>query len=385
MRILKVTQAYFPYLEKGGPATKVRALAEGLAQRGHGVTVLTSAYEPTPEYQTSTLHGVEVIYLRMMFSDRALTVNSGLIPFCRRRLREFDIVHIYGFYDLLGPAVAFFCRKQALPYVLEPMGMYRPIVRSIAKKRVYHWLLGGSLTRAAQRLIATSQFEQAELLEEGIAPDRVFLRRNGVDLSEFRDLPPKGVFRKELGIPNGRPLVLYLGRLSKKKGLNHLLRAMAPLAEKAHLAIVGPDDGDGTLQEIQRMRTELQLERSVTLREGRYGREKLQAMVDADVFVLPSQNENFGNAIAEAIACGTPVLVTDRCGIAPLVDQKAGLVVAYSVEALQAGLARILDDALLRERFRAGCTRTAAALTWGEPIRHMESLYQQIAQEARAA
>jgi glycosyltransferase involved in cell wall biosynthesis len=385
MRILKVTQAYFPYLEKGGPATKVRALAEGLAARGHAVTVLTSAYAPTPEYQTRTIQGVEVIYLRVLLSNRALTVNAGLISFCRRRLREFEAVHIYGMYDLLGPTVAFFCRKHGLPYVLEPMGMYRPIVRSITKKRVYHWLLGGSLARAAQRLVATSQLEEKELHDEGVAPGRVVVRRNGVNLSEFHDLPRTGDFRKELGIQNGQPLVLYLGRLSKKKGLDVLLRAFARLSAKAHLAIVGPDDGDGAAEEIRHLRSELGLEKSVTLLGGRYGREKLQAMVDADLFVLPSQNENFGNAVAEAIACGTPVLVTDRCGIAPLVDQKAGLVVPYETGALQAGLARMLDDEPLRERLRAGCRQTAATLSWEEPIQEMESLYQQIAQEARAA
>jgi glycosyltransferase involved in cell wall biosynthesis len=385
MRILKVTQAYFPYLEKGGPATKVRALAEGLAARGHTVTVLTSAYAPTPEYQTRTIQGVEVTYLRALLSDRALTVNSGLISFCRRRLREFDVVHIYGLYDLLGPTVAFFCRKHRLPYVLEPMGMYRPIVRSITKKRVYHWLLGGSLVQAARRLIATSQLEEKELHDEGIAPGRVVVRRNGVDLNEFLDLPLPGGFRGELGIQNGRPLVLFLGRISKKKGLDILLRAFAKLRARAHLAVVGPDDGDGTVAEIQRLRSELKLENEVTVLHARYGRQKLQAMVDADLFVLPSQNENFGNAVAEAIACGTPVLVTDHCGIAPLVDEKAGLVVPYGAEALHAGLARILEDEPLRERLRTGCRQTAATLGWEEPIQQMESIYNQIAREARAA
>src|ERR1700693_3716714 len=90
-----------------------------------------------------------------------------------------------------------------------------------------------------------------------------------------------------------------------------------------------------------------------------YGDAKWAAYRDADVFVLPSQNENFGNTAAEAVACGTPVLVTDRCGIAPLIDQRAGLVVPHNRAALEAGLRRFLDDPTLSARLRAGCGEVA--------------------------
>jgi glycosyltransferase involved in cell wall biosynthesis len=375
MRILKVTQIYYPYLEKGGPAVKVRALAEHLARRGHEVTVLTAQLRPFDQEQEDKAN---VLYLRTVAKYRTMTINRGLLPFCRQRLRTFDVVHIYGLYDLLGPVVAWFCRQWEIPYVVEPMGMYRPIVRSLGKKHLYHRLLGRALVEGAAALIATSEQERRELIEEGIASERVMVRRNGLNLSEFDGLPSRQVFRQELGLSDKEPLVLYLGRISHKKGLDLLLRAFAKLPTTARLAVIGPDDQDGCVQELERLRAQLGLEERVVLAGPRFGAQKLEALVGADLFVLPSQNENFGNAAAEAIACGVPVLVTDRCGIAPLVNGRAGLVVSYNEQSVREGLARLLEDGAARERLRAGCADVARQLSWEEPVARMEALYQQI-------
>jgi len=120
MRILQVTQAYYPFQDRGGPAIKVRSIARALVALGHGVTVLTAdlgfgaaeiasaaAVRENGGWQ-SNLDDVETIYFATQSHYRNLTVNVGVIGFCRRRLREFDIVHIYGLYDALGPAVAWY-------------------------------------------------------------------------------------------------------------------------------------------------------------------------------------------------------------------------------------------------------------------------------------
>jgi glycosyltransferase involved in cell wall biosynthesis len=114
-----------------------------------------------------------------------------------------------------------------------------------------------------------------------------------------------------------------------------------------------------------------------------YGDAKWAAYRDADLFVLPSQNENFGNTAAEAVACGTPVLVTDRCGIAPIVDRRAGLVVPHDCASLEAGLEKILGDLAFAARLRAGCGEVARSLGWAEPLAQMESLYQELVSEGR--
>ena len=125
---------------------------------------------------------MEAIYLRTSARYRALTWNPGVADFCRERLESYDIVHIYGLYDLIGPRVASACRRIGRPYVVEPMGMFQPIVRNFLSKRLYHAVLGRAMLRGASRLIATAEQERQELLAGGIPDGKIVVRRNGIDV-----------------------------------------------------------------------------------------------------------------------------------------------------------------------------------------------------------
>jgi glycosyltransferase involved in cell wall biosynthesis len=110
-----------------------------------------------------------------------------------------------------------------------------------------------------------------------------------------------------------------------------------------------------------------------------YGENKWAAYRDADVFVLPSQNENFGNTAAEAVAASTPVIVTEQCGIAPLLANEAGLVVRHDSASLSEALASVLSTEETHARLAAGCARVTSRLGWEEPVREMEKLYARLA------
>ena len=392
MRILKTTQTYYPYLSKGGPPAKVRGIARALVDRGHEVTVVTADFgEPdsiadahegqrrkTEWGWESSLDGVEAIYLSSLANYRAATINPSVIKFCARRLRAFDVVHIYGLYDGLGAVAGWFCRQSGTPYVLEPLGMFGAKIRSHQKKRVYDHIIGRELLHGAEAVVATSETERSELVAAGLNPEKVVLRRNGLDLGEYQNLPTKGALRARLNVGASEYLVLFLGRISFIKGLDLLVEAFAQIDSDARLVIAGPDDRDGCLETIRGSITALKIEDRVILPGPLFGKEKLEALVDADVLVLPSRHESFGNAAAEAIACGTPVLVTGKCGIAPLVAGRAGLVTACEVESLRDGLARLrLDDTLL-PRLKEGCENLARSLSWDEPVGMMERHYESL-------
>ncbi|HTC63517.1 MAG TPA: glycosyltransferase [Candidatus Saccharimonadales bacterium] len=399
MRLLHVTQSYFPFLAMGGPTVKVRALARGLASSGHGVTVLSvdlgfdrkmqevAGAVPTRWGFEAKEDGVEAIYLRTRARYRALTWNPGARAFCRELLRDYDLTHIYGLYDLLGPQVARACRKIARPYVVEPMGMFLPIVRNIRLKRFYHDTLGGRLLRGASRVIATAEQERQEFLEGGIPDSKIVVRRNGIEIpAEF---PAAGAFRDRWKIARDARLILFLGRLVSKKSPDLMLEVFSRWGERGNgsrgsvLVMAGPDEGDGFREHLESLASRMKLDGSVLFTGPLYGDDKWAAYRDADVFVLPSQNENFGNTAAEAIACGTPVLVTDRCGIAPMIGQRAGLVVPHDCAALEAGMARILGDQAFALQLREGCNEVRNLLSWAEPLAQMEALYQTIISEHR--
>jgi glycosyltransferase involved in cell wall biosynthesis len=303
--------------------------------------------------------------------------------FSRDQVRSFDLVHVYGLYDLLAPPVARVCRSLGIPYIVEPIGMFRPIVRSIALKHVYQRLFGDTLIRGAQRIVATSAQERTELINGGVPAEKIVIRRNGIESPE--QLPTAGSFRRQWRISENAQIVLYLGRLVSKKSPDLLLEAFAQYRQKssgsAMLVLAGPDEDDGYRRQLVARARQLGLAGQVLFTGPLYSDAKWAAYRDADVFVLPSQNENFGNTAAEAVACGTPVLLTDRCGVAALVGDRAGLVVPYSLEALTAGLKRLLNDLALRQRLREGCASAARELGWDEPLDETESMYAQLVGE----
>lgn len=394
MRILNVTQSYAPFFEFGGPPEKVRALSEGLAKMGNDVTVLTADWglekrlselpgeppaENSPFGKKREVRGVKAIYLANWFHYRAASWNPALPRYLRARLQNFDVVHIFGLYDLLGPRTAAAALERNIPYVVEPIGMFVPIVRNLFLKRIYHQLLGVKMLQNAAAIIATAEQEKSELIAGGIPPDKIILRRNGVTAPTT--LPARGRFRSSLNIPPGAHLILFLGRLSQKKSPDLLLQAFAqlpPSSIAAHLAFVGPDES-GMLARLHLMAEQLNVAPRVHFSGPLSGDAKWSAYCDADIFVLPSQNENFGNTAAESVAAGTPVIVTDQCGIAPLLDGVAGIALQHSASSLSETIANLLNDQALYARLKTGCATAVQRLDWGLPIREMDSLYRKLA------
>jgi glycosyltransferase involved in cell wall biosynthesis len=424
MRILKVTQSYAPFFEFGGPPVKVRALAERLARRGHEVTVLTADWgldkrlglgeegkaEASPFGRRWRANGVTAEYLANWCSYRALSWNPALGRYLRARLKDFDVVHIYGLYDFFGPRVAKECGKKKIPYVVEPIGMFLPIVRNIRLKKMYHRLWGREMLAGAAAIVATAEQEREELVVGGVAAQKILVRRNGVEGPER--LPERGLFRKRLGITAAAKMILFLGRLAEKKSPDLLLRAFAGLEEEkekcnaeaqssqsgedlksrleagamkdqAQLVFVGPDEA-GMRGRLEAMAKDLGVRERVHFCGPLDGEGKWEAYRDADIFVLPSQNENFGNTAAEAATVGTPVIVTEQCGIAPLLKDVAGLVVRHEEGELRGALARLLNDGQLYGELQRGCATALAQLGWDEPVQEMEMIYSRLAGDVRS-
>jgi glycosyltransferase involved in cell wall biosynthesis len=388
VRILKVVQAYYPFKEKGGPVVKVRALARGLAHRGHQVTVLTADLgllernghgmnvERCDWGWKSKEDGVEAIYLSVLARYRALTLNPGVVGFCREALGGFDLVHFYGLYDLLGPATSYFCRRQGVPYVIEPMGMYRPIDRSFRLKRLWHRAAGGAFWQNAALIIATSEMERQELLEDGVPADKVVIRYNGIDPGSYASLPRRGGFRAKWGISSEEPLIVFLSRLIPRKGADILIEAFEKACpQSGRLVIAGPEGEAGYLAYLEKCARNCGVEQRVIFTGPLYDEGKKVVLTDADVFALPSRYENFANAPAEAMACGVPVIITDSCGIRSLVEGQAGLISVPEKEALAGALRRLIDDKDLYARMKEPHRRVAEQLSWGRLTEQMEGYY----------
>jgi glycosyltransferase involved in cell wall biosynthesis len=145
------------------------------------------------------------------------------------------------------------------------------------------------------------------------------------------------------------------------------------------LVFAGPDE-QGMEARLKGLATETGVANRVSFTGPVFGDEKWTAYKDADVFVLPSQNENFGNAAAESAAAGTPVIVTENCGVAPWLAE-AGRIIPHEESSLVKALEELLRDETLRDLLGRKALDASAKIGWEEPVREAEALYRKLAEK----
>lgn len=319
MRILQVIPVFSASF--GGPVRVVHSISKELAKR-HEVTVYTtSALDHKHDFRASPaeveINGYPVFYFPRIFRFSGFDISLSMARAFRKTLSEYDIVHLHSWRHFQDILVHYYAKKCGVPYVLQAHGSLPRIVAKQELKWIYDVFLGRQLLRDASKVIATTQMEAEQYKSRGVFEEKIAVVPNGIDQSEFNQLPMRGVFRKKYGIEDKEKLVLYIGRIHRIKGIDMLIKAFARLQRKLHdarLAIVGPDDG--YLSTCKEIATEFGVERKILFVAPLYGKDKLEVYVDADVCVFPSRYEIFGMTILEACACAKPVIATEVSGAA---------------------------------------------------------------------
>jgi len=382
MRILQITPAFIPS-EFGGIKIQSYYLSRELARRGHEVTVYTSnARNSRANLDRKGLYdmdGVKVVYFNNYLSNRwfPLFFTPGIVKSLRDELKKYDIVHQHGIRTFQSIAAHYYCAKYEVPYVLSPHGSLPQINNWVFLKKMYDYVLGHKILVQAAKVIATTRIEADQCRKLGIEESKIVQSTNGIDVDEYEQLPERGAFRKNYHIKEKR-IVLSLGRIHKIKGLDILAAAFAELlrdGEDIRLVIAGQDYGySAELKKILRM---LNVENKVTFTGFLSGRAKIQAYVDSDVYVLPSVYESFSTTVLEALACATPVILTDRCYIADAINDQTGLVIPYDKEQLQHALLKMLSDEKMRLRFgEKGKLLVREKFNWKKIAEQIEDVYE---------
>ena len=226
---------------------------------------------------------------------------------------------------------------------MAPNGTAPRLERRFLAKRVFDVIAGNRILRRARRVLAVSGAEERQLETLGVAKSRVRRVPNPVDLEEFAVPPVRGRFRQRIGCGN-RPLILYLGKLTPRKRVDDLVRAIPLLASSPCLVIAGNDMGGGA--RIRRTVTSLSLDRRTVFTGLLRGRERLEALADADVVVYPAEHEIFGLVPLEALLAGTPVVVSGDCGCGEIIASVGGGAVVPVGDVT--AIARAIDDVLAR-------------------------------------
>jgi len=380
MRILHVVPSYLPAVRYGGPIFAVHGLCRALASRGHEVQVFTTNVDgpgvtPTPIATPVDLDGVQIRYFPSPLFRR-LYWSPALGWALHQEIGKFDIVHLHSVFLWPTWAAACAARNAGIPYVLSPRGMLvKELIarRSRLAKSAWIHLIERSNLEQAAALHLTSQLEETELKCFGWRLPRLVVIPNAID----EPLSPNGNIASDVeAITSEQPLVLFLGRLSWKKGLDRLLRAFAR-TQFGTLAVVGTDD-ENLASQLIKLAQELRIaDRVRILPRTVIGPEKERLFAAARLFVLPSYSENFGNAVLEAMSRSVPVIVTPEVGAAEVVRKSgAGLVVAGDVEPLSSAMHLLVADLnLSRSMGEAGQRHAAAHFRWDQVAAQMEDLY----------
>ncbi len=350
LRILHVISAIDPI--DGGPPAVVLGFAPALAAAGLSVTVVStyaagSSLSPGDELRSK---GVPTHLIGpcggLFFS------HPTLKPTLQRLIPEHDIVHVHSMWEDIQHQACRIAREQSVPYLLTPHGMLGPwaMARSRLRKRLYLlWRMRRNLDHAAA-IHVTTRIEQ-----QWIAPYHfrapALVEPLGLDFDEFARAAGGATFRSAFPRIGRRRFVLFLGRLDPQKGLDLLIPAFAAAAlDDCLLVLAGPDSRNYRAS-VQAMVRDYTLEDRVIFTGMLRGPDRIAALREATLMCLPSHHENFGIVVAESLAAGTPVIVSDQvCLHTEISANNLGGVVPLNPLALAAELRRwMLDEPLRRD------------------------------------
>ena len=369
-------------------------MARAQAKQGHEVVIYTTkADNQRREFSVPTDipvidERVEIWHFKQRYFN-PLCVSGSLVQCINKTISSYDIVHIHGLYRFPPTYAAWRAGKVGVPYIIRPHGsldpfLYKQSRYSLLLKRIYEALFDIPNLNNASAIHYTTQeeFERTGFLGLRAKPAIV---PNGIDWQIYEDLPSKGSFRRRLGLSDRTPLVLFLGRVNFKKGLDMLVPAFGHVVQEypdARLAVVGPDN-EGYASKVRRWCGEQCIEKKVLFVDHLSSEEVKKAYVDADVFVLPSYTENFGMTVVEAMACKCPVVISDQVNIWREIQAAgAGIVVNLDQSALAGAMSRILKDkSAARKMGVKGRIAAEKCYSWPRIVQQLTGVYRELINE----
>ena len=396
MRILYVTPGYKPAYRLGGPIWSVSALAEGMAARGHDVTVFTPNGNGDEDLDVPTdrmvsVDGVAVRYFRReeplkryFPSIKYLSQSIGylytpdLLPILRGMLRSFDVVHTQMPFIYPTQAAARLAIKRHMPLFYSQRGLFGPshLQFRALKKSLYIRLIERPIMRRATGLVALTPEEVRSFQAFGVKTP-IHLVPNGIDVTRFRRSAVAGSL-SELGISETDKVILFMARLHELKGPNLAVDAFIAIADRhpdAVLVLAGHDE-QGLLPGVRARIGERNLTSRVIVPGMVDGERKLNLLARADVFVLPSAAEGLSMATLEALASGTPAIISRECNLPIVAEVGAGDVVGRTSGEFADALSRFLSNpATLQAAGERAYALARDHFGWTPILSRLEAIY----------
>ncbi len=355
-------------LASGGPTESVPQLCEHLNRLGAPAEIATLSSIDDRDWE-----GLTLIHRHPLGLPAKLRRSSALSDFLMRETSRFDIIHVHGLWEWPGYYAREAATRHHRPLIISPRGMLEPWAMAHHKwfKRLALRLWESKNLQSAALLHATSDQEAYSLRAEGAA--RVEVIPNGIDAPSL--VPVRG--------PSIPRRLLFLSRYHEKKGIPLLLEAWKDLHTAFPqwlLELHGPDT-DGYRARMEALARSFGIpESSIRFHGPAHGQAKWDLLSEADLFVLPTHSENFGNVVAESLSQGTPVVTTHGAPWSDLVSEGCGWWIPVDVRALTETLAQALalPHAELRAMGGKGAAWARAAFHWTSVAERMARTYQSL-------
>lgn len=373
MRLLLVTPYHAPAYAFGGPVHVIETLARGLLAAGHEVTVATTDVldesRRTPAGTPPLPPGTEVVRFPNRSHRLAVRTSAwtprGWLPWIGANAARYEVIHLHDIYSVLSAGAARAASRAGVPYVVQPHGSAAITAErgKQAAKRAFMRLWGDRTLAGAAAILYGSDRERQVLASAGVPARRL-----------FRSPPPLELPDAVTAEPAARPTVAFLGRLDRIKGVDRLLHAVA-LARRdvpdLRLEVMGPGERERAV--LEALATRLDLGEAVAFHGMVRGEAKLRALAAAHVFCLLSRSEGLPVAAVEAMACRTPVVLSEGCNL-PEVHERAGLVVSGEPAAAARAIVALVRDGARRERLAEGAHAFAQDFRAERVVAELEGL-----------
>ncbi len=331
----------------GGPARIIYDHTTEVVSQGHEVTILSPMTPGEKSYPVPP--GARLIECKRSkpVSNFFNEFSIELYSYLKKHAGEYDIIHMHGIWHF--GSLAPFLIADSVPKVITIHGLLDrwAIGHSKWKKQIVSTLYQKRLLGKADLIQINNKDEEEDVIRYlGYRPRNMVIIPNGMKVADHTHLPAKGIFRAKHNIGSNQQLILFMGRLNIKKGLDLLLPAFQKIhaqLPQAMLILAGPDDG--YLSETEAFIRQNGLESRIKLVGMLTDSDKKEALADADLFVLPSYSEGFSIAVLEAMTSRVPALVSDRVGFGDYIKKyNAAHLAPLTSDGVSEGLLRILQD-----------------------------------------
>ena len=385
MKILHVVPTYIPAWRYGGPIRSVHGLCKALVELGHDVDVYTtnvngSGITNVPIGISVSLEGVNVSYFEVNFFRR-IYYSSSMKKSLNQNIEKYDLVHIHSVFLWPTLCAARIARKHSIPYIISPRGMLvldLLFKKSFLKKIVWILLFERKNIFGASCLHVTSKLEVDEIKKIFFIKSKKIINiPNGISKhAQILDLKEKYEYDERL--KRVGEYILYVGRLSWKKGLDRLIKSMTHI-RNVNLIIAGNDEENYT-KVITKLIEDNKLENRIIIWGGVNEKQRSYLMQNAKLFVLTSYSENFGNVILEAMLERCPVALTEGVGLyEKIIKAQVGTHLSKSSKKIgkEINFALTIPEQL-KTMSNKGYELVTNDFSWGSVAKQMDVAYQSI-------